>query len=214
LRKESGKKPGGQKGHTGHGLKLSGEIKETIKLEPETCPCCGNSLGEVRGKKIETRYVHEIPRIAVETRAYENHEKACPVCGTVCRGEFPESVGSTQQYGPNLKGYLVMLACYGMVGVRRIQALISSIFGLRISEGTIVRTVGECGKRLLGPVGTIKAAVFRAEVVHFDETGMRNRGVLWWLHTASTKMFTYLTIHQKRGKAGMEAGGYCRDLRG
>jgi hypothetical protein len=86
--------------------------------------------------------------------------------------------GSTQEYGPNLKRYIVMLAGYGMAGVRRIQALLGSIFGLRISEGTIVRAVEECGKRLIGSVEAIKAAVLRGEVIHFDETGMRNRGML------------------------------------
>jgi transposase len=100
-----------------------------------------------------------------------------------------------------------MLAEYGMVGFRRIQALLGSIFGVRISEGTIAGTVAECGKRLVGAVGAIKGAVLCARVVHFDETGMRNRGLLWWLHTASTKMYTYLTIHRKRGKEGMDSGG-------
>jgi transposase len=168
----------------------------------------------VTGKKIETRYMHEIPKVVVETTAFENHEKVCPVCGTVCRGEFPESVGSTQEYGPNLKAYLVMLAEYGMVGFRRIQALIGSIFGLGISEGTIARAVEECGRRLMGPVEGIKAAVLGAGVVHFDETGMRNGGLLWWLHTASTKMFTYMRIHRKRGKEGMEAGGILPGFKG
>jgi hypothetical protein len=57
LRKKSGKKPGGQPGHTRHGLKLTGEIKETIRLEPENCPCCGNSLQGVEGRTVERRYV-------------------------------------------------------------------------------------------------------------------------------------------------------------
>jgi transposase len=214
LRKKSGKKPGGQPGHKGHGLKLSGDIKETIRLEPESCPCCGHGLGEVTGKKVETRYVHEIPRVAVETTVYESHEKTCPCCGTVSRGELPEAVRSTQQYGPNLKAYLVLLAEYGMVGFRRIRGILGSIFGLRISEGTIARVVVECGERLGGPVEKIKGAVLRAKVVHFDETGMRNDGVLWWLHTASTKLLTYLTIHRRRGKEGMDAGGILPEFEG
>jgi transposase len=207
LRKKSGKKPGGQAGHSGHGLKLSGEIKETIRLEPETCPCCGNSLHEAEGRKAESRYVHELPKVTIETTVYESHEKVCPRCGTVSCGEFPDGVNGTQQYGANLKAYMALLAAYGMVGMRRIKALLESLFGLRVSEGTIVRVAAECGKRLSVPVKAIKEAVLGAEVVHFDETGMRNRGVLWWLHTASTKLLTYLTIHRKRGKEGMDAGG-------
>jgi transposase len=214
LRKKSGKKPGGQPGHTGHGLKLPGKIKETIKLEADCCPRCGGSLKGIAGEKVETRYVHEIPKVTVETVAWENHEKTCPACGTVCRGEFPGTVRGTQQYGPNLKGYIVMLAACGMVSMRRIRELLGSIFGARVSEGSIARVIAACGERVSGPVQAIKGAVLQAEVVHFDETGMRNRGVLWWLHTASTKMLTFLKIHRKRGNEGMEAGGVLPEFRG
>jgi transposase len=182
-------------------------------LEPEVCPCCGESLHEVEGRKRETRYVHEIPKVTIETTAYESHEKVCPQCGTVSCGEFPETVKGTQQYGAHLKAYIVLLAGYGMVGLRRIKAILESLFGVRISEGSIAGAVAECGERLTEPVKAIRRAVLRSEVVHFDETGMRNRGVLWWLHTASTKMFT-LTIHRKRGKEGMDAGGVLSTFAG
>jgi hypothetical protein len=39
--------------------------------------------------------MHEIPKISVETTAFENHEKVCSACGTECCGEFPEAVEST-----------------------------------------------------------------------------------------------------------------------
>jgi hypothetical protein len=55
LRKKSGKKPGGQAGHTGRGLKLGGEIKETIRLEPEICQYCGTKLHEVEGKTVQAQ---------------------------------------------------------------------------------------------------------------------------------------------------------------
>ncbi|MDR0639267.1 MAG: DUF6444 domain-containing protein [Spirochaetaceae bacterium] len=87
LRKKSGKKPGGRKGHAGRGLQLGGGIKETIRLDPDACPCCGNSLYEAESRGAKTRYAREIPE--AETAAYENREKVCPYGGTVCRGSFP-----------------------------------------------------------------------------------------------------------------------------
>ena len=206
LRKKSGKKQGGQFGHQGHGLKIS-EIKQTVDIKPEICPSCGNDLSGQEAKRIESRYEHEIPEVKIETTKYNTYERRCPKCGAVSRGEFPESVTGTQQYGPRLRAYMVMLLQYGMVGIKRLKIIIAALFGLRISEGTIVSTVGSCAKRLEKAVGEIKGAVIGSEVAHFDETGMRNQGVLWWLHTASTDRFVYLQIHPKRGNEAMDAMG-------
>jgi transposase len=207
LRKKSGKKPGGQYGHQGHGLKISREIKRTVEIKPEICPCCGNDLHGQEGKRVESRYEHEIPEVTVETTRYDVFERQCPQCGTVSRGGFPERVTGTQQYGPRLRAYMVMLLQYGMVGMQRLKNIIAALFGVRISEGTIASTVGRCAGRLGEAVEAIKGAVIRSPVVCFDETGMRNRGVLWWLHTASTGGLVYLQIHPKRGNEAMEAIG-------
>ncbi len=53
----------------------------------------------------------------------------------------------------------------------------------------------------------VKAAIINSEVVHFDETGMRNNGRLEWLHTASTVDMTYYFAHEKRGKKAIDAMG-------
>jgi transposase len=51
-------------------------------------------------------------------------------------------------------------------------------------------------------------------VGHFDETGMRSRGVLKWLHTASTGLLTYVQMHSKRGKEAMDDRGILNDFKG
>jgi transposase len=109
---------------------------------------------------------------------------------------------------------MVMVLQYGMVGIKRLKNIIAGLFGLRISEGTIVSTVDRCAKRLGKAVEEIKGAVTGSAVVHFDETGMRNQGVLWWLHTASTDRFVYLPIHRKRGNEAMEAIGILPVFKG
>ncbi len=47
----------------------------------------------------------------------------------------------------------------------------------------------------------------RAEVAHFDESGFRTAGKLFWVHSASSGRWVLVTVHPKRGKDGMEAAG-------
>ena len=129
-------------------------------------------------------------------------------------GAFPEYISGTQQYGPMIKALIVLLNQYGMTAINKIKKLLDALLGIEISEGTISNTIQKCGDRLKNAHKTIKEAVLQAQVAHFDETGMRNNGILWWLHTASTKLLTYLTIHKKRGKTAMDAAGILSGFKG
>jgi Transposase IS66 family len=64
------------------------------------------------------------------------------------------------------------------------------------------------GARLVAPaVKAITAALVRAEVAHFDESGFCTAGKLLWVHSASSGRWVLVTVHPKRGKDGMEAAG-------
>ena len=53
-----------------------------------------------------------------------------------------------------------------------------------------------------------------AEVLHVDESGLRVRGTLHWLHVASTERLTAYEVHAKRGHEAMEAAGILGSFHG
>jgi hypothetical protein len=62
--------------------------------------------------------------------------------------------------------------------------------------------------RLVVPaVAAVMAALVRAEVAHFDESGFRVAGKLMWVHSASSGRLVLVTVHAKRGKDGTRAAG-------
>ena len=116
-RKKSGKNPGGQHNHKGHGKSMADKVTETIVISPEVCPCCLENLGNITGRKTQTRYVMEMPAIVATVTEYISEEKTCPTCGNEVSAEFPPEAQAPQQYGPNLKALIVLLAETGMVAI-------------------------------------------------------------------------------------------------
>lgn len=61
LRKQSGKKPGGQNGHVGKGLAQVSNPDVIVTHTPASCAGCGSNLSNVNGTTAEQRQVFDIP---------------------------------------------------------------------------------------------------------------------------------------------------------
>lgn len=76
--------------------------------------------------------------------------------------------------------------------------------GHRISEASVLNSCHELAEKIAPATEAIKTQLQQAAVVHFDESGLRVKGKLHWLHGASTDRLTYYTVHPKRGKVAMD----------
>jgi transposase len=74
--------------------------------------------------------------------------------------------------------------------------------------------VKSCAEKLVNTVAQIRTIVTSLPLVHFDETGTRVDKRTLWVHNASNEDFTYLTVEEKRGKAGMDASGVLPEFQG
>ncbi len=215
LRKKTGKKPGGQKGHQGSHLSVPEKVDEVVQHMPEGCEGCPKyeqcrKEAEVK----ETRYVIDVV-VKVRTVAHETMEVlTCPKHGDTRKGKFPEGIRARVQYGNQLQALATALVTEGAVSVKRTHEILGNVFKIPISTGCIVGIVHRCAQKLTEAVEYINKKVAESRVGHFDETGGRVGGKLWWVHNASTREYTHLSIAPKRGYAGMEAGGVLSRFHG
>jgi transposase len=89
---------------------------------------------------------------------------------------------------------------------RTAQAL-AELFGTPVCTGTVASITRRAAAGLNGFRELVRGAITAAEVVHFDETGLRVKGKLRWVHSASTGKYALIWVHDKRGRVAMDAAG-------
>lgn len=188
-------KRGGQAGHRGRTLARVATPDVVIDCEPWDCEC-GQPEWTAEGEIAETRQVFELPEPRLEVVEYRRVKRQCQ-CGRRRSGEFPGTVLAPVQYGPQAQALVALLSVHGCLSYRKIGQLFADLYGYELNEATAQEMVQRTAERM--PMEEIKAAVEAAPVVHFDETGIQENGVLKWLHNASTEHWTYQFVHAKRG---------------
>lgn len=76
----------------------------------------------------------------------------------------------------------------------------AELFRTPVSQSTTAAGLNGAG----GFPDQIADRLTAAEVVGFDETGLRVAGGLAWVHAARTDDFTLITCHAERGRAGID----------
>jgi transposase len=200
LRRKSGRKPGGQKGHKGETLRQVADPDATIDHYPGACPKCGLGLTPDMATGHGARQVFDLPEpnplVVTEHRA---HRCRCGRCGTEARACFPAGVTAPAQYGARIRAMVVYLQHYQLLPEDRLAELLGDLFGVSLVPATIARMGRSHARHLQGIVATIRELVKSAPVKHMDETGLRVGGRTQWLHVASTARLTFYRVSERRG---------------
>ena len=218
LRKPTGRKPGGQNGHSGANMKVPHEPDEVKKHHPDKCMTCPHFAScAANGKVFECGEKRFIVEAVVTTKVIEHQSMkavACPCGESKLKGEFPEEVKAYVQYGDTFTAMAGLLSTFGAVSTDRIQTIIDGMFNVTLSEGTICSMVEKCGQKVTPIVEKIKELLIGSCVVNFDETGVRVEGSTQWVHNSSNAKYTYLTVNKKRGQEGIEDNGVIQNIGG
>ena len=213
-RGKSEKKPGAQQGHIGKGLAQVGNPDLIITHTPTNCHGCGSNLSQVDGACAEKRQVFDIPQPKIEVTEHQALEKRCPCCGELNRGGFPENIRGPVQYGEQVQALTAYFAHQHFIPVDRVCQIFEDVFGVAISPGTCSNVDEKLFQQLESFERSLKTYLLAAQVLHFDETGMRCEKKLRWVHVASSQLATLYTIHAKRGQEAMDEAGILPRFQG
>jgi transposase len=214
LRRKTGRRSGGQEGHEGHTLQMVAQPDHIERHYAMRCPNCATNLKEIVSDEYEKRQIFDVPPVHIMVTEHQAESKQCPRCRQRVKGTFPTNVTQPVQYGPRLKAQIVYLNNYQLLPWARTCELLGDFYGHRPSEALVLAGNEALVNRIEPTLDIIHRQLVAADVVHFDESGMRVKGQLNWLHSASTELLTYYDVHPKRGKEGMRAIGILPQLRG
>ncbi len=206
LRTPSGKRQGGQNGHPGAYLKAVVEPDYVIEHKPSRCAQCPHRTKCASKLCLKERRQVVDAVVDVDIIAHDVLEVCCPLTGKTYCGEFPDDVKAAIQYGQNLQTLVVSLNTVGAVSVNRVHEILSGVFNIPISTGTISSMVSRCSSALGDVLETIRRGIAEAPLGHFDESGTRVEGKTRWVHNASNNQYTLLSLSRKRGAEGMIEG--------
>lgn len=131
------------------------------------------------------RQVIDIPEIKVKVTEYRGEVKKCPKCRRKNTSKFLEGITNAVQYGDKIKAVAVYLTQYQLIPFKRGAELISHMFDIRLSQGTIVNFNNNCHERLESIEENIKSELTNSQgAVHYDETGIYIDKKRQWLHVA------------------------------
>ena len=182
----------------------------------KTCGAFGEATRESEAQKAQSSvrkvYDVEIKRILTEHRIVSC---TCPESGQPVSGEFPDGVNSWFQYGNGLKTLVATLSVVGMVSYERIADIIRGMIGdSKFCALTACKWVEELADKVRDVGRYIKAGVFSGSYLNSDESGVKVKGVLHWVHVACNMTLTYMRVDRKRGDEAMERIGVLPEYMG
>ncbi len=207
-RRASDRKPGGQRGYPGGTLRRSDHPDVIADHDPDVCTGCGAALDAGMSVGSAARQVHDLPEPPpLQVTAHRAHRCVCPACGVTTRAHFPAGVTAPVQSGPRLTARVVYLRVAQLVPVQRLRQTLIDLFGVQRSQGTVMNMVSRAAAGLEGLILHVRDAVAASPVKHMDETGIRVRGRLAWLHVAGTEGLSHFRVGAGRGDVMRDATG-------
>ena len=170
-------KPGGAKpGYEGHSRVMSEDPDAVVDHRPDRCACCGGALhGDLPAELVSVSERIELPEVTPVVTQHRRLVVHCPICGMRVVAPMPEA-GRGTPFGPRLHEVATYLKTFQALSYERLQAALSDLFGLTLSQGGLMNLLRRARGRFRPGREEAVSTPRRATVVASDETRVRIEG--------------------------------------
>ena len=199
LREKSDKPVGGQVGHAGVTRQAEDSPEEIIDHFSTYCSTCGADLSPSERVLEYTRQEVDVPWVEPVIREHRYYTRICK-CGCRNRGyESRKPGGNKIVFGKNVQALVVYYNVVQCIPYERLQLMLKSIYGIKMSQGTISNIIQSAKQKSEPAIAMIKDFISRSPVVGFDESGCYCNDRLDWSWIAQTIYCTLVFRARGRG---------------
>jgi transposase len=147
----------------------------------ERCQACGADVSGVAQVVCEAYERIEIPEVKPDVTRVTLHGGVCPCCASRFKAAPPADLPPGSPFGDNLRALVIYLRAVQGVPLARLRDALRDLFGLEISEGSLVNILAASRAAFARQTSLIKARLLAGTALACDETGMRVGKANWWL---------------------------------
>lgn len=204
-REKSGRKPGGQFGHKGHGRKRQTPTTEPVLLSPPQ-----TVLYDPDFKKTNKTIVKQLiqVRTVLEVTEYRADVYYNSRTGERIHAEFPAGVVNDVNYGGSVKAFLFLLNNDCCTSIDKSRKFLSDLTGgkLNISKGMINKLCREFSAKTEQKQKKLFADLLLSPVMHTDCTNAKVNGKNVYVYVCATpEGKTLYFARRKKGHEGVKS---------
>jgi predicted RNA-binding Zn-ribbon protein involved in translation (DUF1610 family) len=182
------KTPGGQPGHPLWQRNVLTKEEATKifilgqELENSPCPHCGESLVRAPERdEVKERLI--LPDVIVEKEYSEVYAFYCPKCGKYHTAKVPDGFWDDDLLDESILSLFTLFKGKISISMRKIQTIISQVFGLELSTGKINNSLKDVSMVLRPIYLEILDNIKFRPVLHIDETSFRlnKKSIYTWI---------------------------------
>ncbi|CAN1209080.1 hypothetical protein TUMEXPCC7403_02580 [Tumidithrix helvetica PCC 7403] len=135
--KQRKKKQGAKYGHEGRTRNGFASVDQTIALNLELCPECGNVVEQIVDTPVHRHQIAELVEKPMDIREYQRPKYRCSVCGWHGYAELPLGGREDFSYGVLLSSLGGWLGYGGHLSWNKQRYLVETVFSIPLSQGSL-----------------------------------------------------------------------------